>query len=531
MAARNLAILLTDIKGFTARTSESTRGGMVSLLAEHDRLLLPVFRYFDGTVVKTIGDAFLVRFDSATDAVLAGLAVQEVLRQHNAFAKDDKDRLEVRVAINAGDVELKDGDILGEPVNVTARLESITEAGEVWFTETVYLSMNRKEVPSAEVGERVFKGIPQAVRVYKVIHDPASEQAKNWAECVRLTKDGPVLKGLREPRRKAKTWIVWSAAGLLVAAAAAVLLLANPFAPDPVALAVAESTARLARGECLSALEVLDVELKAKPGDPRLVEASLRAAEGHLGFLLRERDKAEALAWLQKALELRPTLEPLRARIPPLDADVTVHRAYETKRHTDDVWAAIRALLKKYPKDPDVPVIAKKILEKWFIPEAGLWLLEEAVKRGKDPADPAIQDTLAHVFADNTPKDAEEAHAFARKHCDALRLPWAKQALDAGNGNALLNAFVVLEEKKDPAAEDPFYRALRAVVERKDLEAACKTLAAVEDPTRGARARQVVKAVVDAGKLKAEEEQHLLPALDALVKKWGPAPAAKKNNE
>jgi class 3 adenylate cyclase len=529
MAAKNLAIMLTDIKGFTARTSESTREGMVSLLAEHDRLLLPVFRYFDGTVVKTIGDAFLVRFDSTTDAVLAGLAVQEVLRQHNAFVKDDKDRLEVRVAINAGDVELKDGDILGEPVNVTARLEAITEAGEVWFTETVYLSMNRKEVPSAEVGERVFKGIPQAVRVYKVIHDPNSEQAKNLAEGVRLTKDGPVLKGLREPHKRAKTWIAWAAAGIAGAALAAVLLVANPFKADPVALAVRESAARMARGECLSALEVLDVELKTKPGDARLVEASLKAAEAHLDFLLRERDKAEALEWIQKAIEQRPTLEPLRKRIPPLDADVTVHRLYEKKRHTDDMWAGIRDLLKKYPKDPDVPVIIKKILEKWFIPEAGLWLLEEAVKRGKDPADPAIQDTLAHVFTDNLPEeDAKYAHEFARKHCDALRLPWAKKALDEGSGNALLNAFVVLEEKKDPAATDPYYRALRSVFERKGLDEACKALTAVEDTKRGARARQIVKETIDKGSLKPEQEQVLLPAMDALVKKWGPAPAAKK---
>jgi class 3 adenylate cyclase len=530
MAAKNLAIMLTDIKGFTARTSESTREGMVSLLAEHDRLLLPVFRYFDGIVVKTIGDAFLVRFDSTTDAVLAGLAIQEVLRQHNAFV-DEKDCLEVRVAINAGDVELKDGDVLGEPVNVAARLEAITEPGEVWFTEIVYLSMNRKEVPSAEVGERVFKGIAQPVRVYKVIRDPGSEQARNLAEGVRLTKEGPVLKGLREPRRKAKTWIAWAAAGLLVIVLAVVLALANPFKADPVALAIAEAETRMGRGECLSALEVLDVELKTQPGDPRLVEASVRAAEGHLAFLLREREKSEALAWLQEALKQRPTLEPLRKRVPPLDADVTVHRLYLKKRHSDDVWSGIRDLLRRYPKEPEVPFIAKKILEKWYIPEAGLWLHEVAIERGKDPGDPGIFATLAHIFEDNAPdKDAKAAHEFARKHCEAKRLPWAKQALDEGKGFSLLNAFVILEEKKDPAATDPFYRALWAVVERKDLDTACKTLLAVEDAKRGARARAVVKEIIDKGKLKTGEEQILLPAMDALIKKWGPPPAPEKDD-
>jgi adenylate cyclase len=72
VATQNLAIMFTDIKGFTERTSGSTREGMKSLLAEHDRLLVPVFQYFDGRIVKTIGDAFLVTFGSPTDAVLCG---------------------------------------------------------------------------------------------------------------------------------------------------------------------------------------------------------------------------------------------------------------------------------------------------------------------------------------------------------------------------------------------------------------------------------------------------------------------------
>jgi class 3 adenylate cyclase len=101
MATRNLAIMFTDIKVFTQRTSASSRDAMKALLEQHERLLLPVFAHFDGTVVKTIGDAFLVYFESPTDAVLCGVTIQEVLRQHNAQQAED-DRLEVRVAINVG---------------------------------------------------------------------------------------------------------------------------------------------------------------------------------------------------------------------------------------------------------------------------------------------------------------------------------------------------------------------------------------------------------------------------------------------
>lgn len=69
MATRNLTVMFTDIQGVTERTSGETRRGVADLLKEHQRLLVPVFDYFDGTVAKTIGDTFLVYFESPTDAV------------------------------------------------------------------------------------------------------------------------------------------------------------------------------------------------------------------------------------------------------------------------------------------------------------------------------------------------------------------------------------------------------------------------------------------------------------------------------
>src|SRR3954467_13895537 len=195
--------MFTDIQGFTARTSVSTREGIDKLLDAHDRLLKPGFATFRGTIVKTIGDAFLVWFESPTDAVLCGVTIQEVLRKHNEAAPAEL-QLRVRVAINIGDVEMRgqpegsargwgsggnapgNHDLFGEAVNLASRLEGIAEAGEVWFTEAVYLTMNRHEVPTAEVGERTFKGIPNPVRVYKVIPDPKSDSLRKIGERVRL---------------------------------------------------------------------------------------------------------------------------------------------------------------------------------------------------------------------------------------------------------------------------------------------------------------------------------------------------------
>ena len=167
MKTANLAIVFTDIKGFTERTSHQTHEENERLLQIHSDLLTPLFRAFGGKVIKSIGDAFLVTFESPTQAVLSGVAIQDRLWQHNRSAKSSE-QLDVRIAINVGEVRLDANDVFGEPVNIAARVEGITEAGEVYFTEAVYLAMNKAEVPSAEVGYFELKGIPGMIRVFRV---------------------------------------------------------------------------------------------------------------------------------------------------------------------------------------------------------------------------------------------------------------------------------------------------------------------------------------------------------------------------
>lgn len=171
METRNIAIMLTDIKGFTSKTAGFSRAETQELLTRHRELVLPVIEKFHGRLVKTIGDAFLVAFNSPTDAVICGVEVQEVLKGHNA-GKAQAEKIEIRIAINSGEVAIHDdGDIYGDAVNITSRLESIAEPGEVFFTEAVYLSMNKKEVPSSEIGYRQFKGIPEKIKVFRVLRE------------------------------------------------------------------------------------------------------------------------------------------------------------------------------------------------------------------------------------------------------------------------------------------------------------------------------------------------------------------------
>jgi len=162
--------MFTDIKGFTHRTSHSSRKQLEMLLDLHDQLILPIFKEFNGNVIKTIGDAFLVTFHSPTEAVLCGMEIQKQLLKYNEGVEMG-DRIEIRIAVNAGEVAVKNKDIFGEPVNIAARLEGAAEAGDIYFTEAVYLAMNKAEIPTAEVGYRHFKGIPEEIKVYKVINE------------------------------------------------------------------------------------------------------------------------------------------------------------------------------------------------------------------------------------------------------------------------------------------------------------------------------------------------------------------------
>ncbi|MHC4601241.1 MAG: adenylate/guanylate cyclase domain-containing protein, partial [Planctomycetota bacterium] len=184
MPSRVLTVMFTDIKGFTERTSHSSRKELDHILKEHEDLLMPLIPEFGGRLIKTVGDALMIVFDSPTNAVLCGIMMQERLHERNQDLSE-ADRLEVRVAINSGEMLEREGDVFGDAVNIAARIEGITEASEIYFTESVYLAMNKAEVPSSELGMRRLKGIPEPIKIYRVIQDRHSDEYQNLLERLR----------------------------------------------------------------------------------------------------------------------------------------------------------------------------------------------------------------------------------------------------------------------------------------------------------------------------------------------------------
>lgn len=164
----NLTIVLTDIVGYTRMTSESSRAAMRQLLAQHDATVLPLVRAYGGRHVKSIGDALLLSFRSATDAVLCAMAIQDAiaeLRERDAACTE----LHLRIGIALGEVRVERRDVFGEAVNIAARLEALTPADEIYLSDTVYLAMSKGDVDAREIGQQTLRGVHRPVQVYAAV--------------------------------------------------------------------------------------------------------------------------------------------------------------------------------------------------------------------------------------------------------------------------------------------------------------------------------------------------------------------------
>jgi adenylate cyclase len=165
--SRNLAIVFAGLCGTAERFAAQTWEERQRMLRLHEALVDPVFRKFGGRRIKQIAGTFLVSFESPTQAVLCAAALQERVNRFDAGVPPEQ-QLRARAGIHLGEVRLSRGDVFGEPVNIAARIESLCGPGEVLFGESVWLSMNRAEVRAEDAGERVLKGVPEPVRLFRL---------------------------------------------------------------------------------------------------------------------------------------------------------------------------------------------------------------------------------------------------------------------------------------------------------------------------------------------------------------------------
>lgn len=168
METKTLTIMFVDLAGYTARSAQTTREHMIETLDTYNELVRPIFPQYGGEIVKEIGDAFMASFESPTNAVLCGIHLQHVMLEHNRH-QDPRKRLHIKIAINTGEVHIRDNDVFGDAVNIASRIEKLTKADRIYFTESVFLAMNKNEASIGFVGARKLKGIPRPVKIYTVL--------------------------------------------------------------------------------------------------------------------------------------------------------------------------------------------------------------------------------------------------------------------------------------------------------------------------------------------------------------------------
>jgi len=161
-----LTIMFVDMVNYTKTTNKLDREKFHYLHDVFDTHIYNVVKDYNGKLIKKLGDAFLVSFKSSTEAVLCGRALQIKFNEHNLLTQDEP--IHIRVAIHAGEVVHRHGDIFGDVVNITSRIESIVKSGDVVFSELVYSSMNKNEVTYKYIGEFEFKGADHPINLFKI---------------------------------------------------------------------------------------------------------------------------------------------------------------------------------------------------------------------------------------------------------------------------------------------------------------------------------------------------------------------------
>ena len=141
----------------------------LQVLERHNRLLKPFFPRYNGKEIKTIGDSFLVEFESALDAANCAVKIQEYLHDYNTSSREDW-KIKLRIGVHLGDVVHRDGDILGDAVNVASRVQPLAEPEGVCVSEQVYYQIrNKTDYGFEQLKHAELKNIKFATGVYKIV--------------------------------------------------------------------------------------------------------------------------------------------------------------------------------------------------------------------------------------------------------------------------------------------------------------------------------------------------------------------------
>jgi adenylate cyclase len=172
------AILVADVVGYSRLAGADEEGTLARLRALRSDLIDPTIATRHGRVVKRTGDGIIIEFRSVVDAVRCATEVQNGMVARNADLLRER-RIEFRIGIHLGDVvEESDGDLMGDGVNIAARLESVCEPGDVCLSQAAYEQVrDRLKEPFIDLGEKALKNIARPIHAYGIARNTQDQPA------------------------------------------------------------------------------------------------------------------------------------------------------------------------------------------------------------------------------------------------------------------------------------------------------------------------------------------------------------------
>ncbi len=182
---RVAAVLALDVVGYSKRMAANELATLQLLRNLKQKTLLPAFKKWQGRVFKEMGDGMLVEFASVVDAVECAHFIQQFTQADADRFSEDK--LSLRIGIHFGEIIVEDNDLLGDTVNIAARIESICDPGGVWLSDQARQVVgNRLELEFEPLGAHQLKNIAEPFELFRVgIRIEVSENAKSLAASTR----------------------------------------------------------------------------------------------------------------------------------------------------------------------------------------------------------------------------------------------------------------------------------------------------------------------------------------------------------